>query len=347
MTERDKDRLESASDAETHRTPPAAESPTVSHPVTKISQKAEGKRQPSVSDGGSAHPSIFEGSDVPVVDLREVLAESGRGKRRARPGGASRAKRLGVLLLILAVASVTGIAALLASGASSDEPDGVSEVAVVPPTNPAPAPPAPDTPPSTVPTTTATTTATTAATTTPLLFIEPVGEGLDISDLALSALGIGPLSIGSDAEPVLGILTASLGQPDHDSGLFTSAGEYGTCVGDEVRTLGWGSLVVITGLGVDTGASFIGYALDARLPDAGGPEADLETLSGLRAGDTVATLRSIYEGRFELRFATHPVEGPIFEVGGNGGVLLWGPLSSTGPEGVVQGIFSPMVCAGS
>lgn len=373
VTKQDMDRPDSTVDGEIDKTPPAAKSTTARHSDTKIELNAEGKWQPSISDGkslispnggtvvespdadlpsrsdqASAQPSIFE-ADVPVIDLREVLAESRRRNGLARLGGVSWAKPLGAALVILAVLGVTVVAALLVSEAPSDETNAVSDVTLAPPPTSAPAlaPPVPDTPASTTPTTVApTTTAATTAATAPAVFIEPVGEGLDVSDLALSALGIGPLRIGTDAGPVLGILTASLGQPDHDSGLVTSEGEYGTCAGDSIRTVQWGPLVVITMFQTDSGTAFHGYTLDLRLPDARGPATALLTLSGLQAGDTVSTLRSIYEARFGLTFTTHPVEGPIFEISGARGVLLWGPLSSTQPEGIVQGIFSPIVCNG-
>ena len=71
--------------------------------------------------------------------------------------------------------------------------------------------------------------------------------------------------------------------------------------------------------------------------------ADLETLSGLKLGNSVVQLREIYPG-FDITLVADPDLGRIFELrsGNTGNLLLWGPVTDSGSEGTdtIMGIYS-------
>ncbi len=310
---------------------------------------------PPRSGNGSRHGSdplsIFD-ADVPVVDLRKVLAETSR--RRSRLATASRRPWLAVLVLWVLVMTAIGIIWSLAGPSPSDTAAPSVTAAVTPealallPTVPVTTtiPPATTAPPVTTtipPATTAPPTTTLTVTTVPA-FIEPVGAGISLNLLPLHFLGMGPLRLGDDADEVLGSLAASLGQPNGDTGPVVSQGEHGTCPGDEIREVQWGPLVVVSLTDSDAAATFHGYRVDGRLPDATGLALELETLSGLQIGDTVATLEDIYAGSYTISLTEGTPDGPTFEIRGGSTVLLRGPLTSLGENGTVQGIFSAAEC---
>jgi hypothetical protein len=163
-----------------------------------------------------------------------------------------------------------------------------------------------------------------------------------LEDLTLSLLGIGPLQFGDTSDSVLGVLASSLGQPDLDSGPVTG-GEHGTCLDGSFRVVQWGPLSVINRLDNGSG-TFDSLRLDLRGPDSTGLGAQLQTLSGLSAGATIFEFEDIYIPGFTITYTDHPVEGDIYELRSGQGLLLWGPITSTEPDGIVQGIFSPETC---
>ncbi len=200
--------------------------------------------------------------------------------------------------------------------------------------------------PTTVPPTTTTsstsTTTTSTTTTQPPPFVEVVGDPIPIARLTLSLLGIGPLDFGDPADRVLGSLAASLGQPDFDSGSVTG-GALATCAEGTFRVVRWGALAVTTRF-VNGSETFDSFRIDLRDSDAPGPAAALQTLSGFTAGATTAEFESIYIPGFRIEYSSHPIEGDIYELNSNQGLLLWGPITSSAGEGVVMGIFSPETC---
>ena len=173
--------------------------------------------------------------------------------------------------------------------------------------------------------------------------IESFGTPLDIADLRLAADAIGVLSFGTEALPALGRLVASLGAPDDDTGDVVSAGELGTCVGDTIRVVRWGPLQVITADGV-----LAAFRLDSTLGGLDTRAATISTLSGLRAGDTVEDLETIYGGDFTISLLEDDGAGTVFELrrSSEADLLLWGPISSIEPDGTVLGIYSPEACSG-
>ena len=160
-----------------------------------------------------------------------------------------------------------------------------------------------------------------------------VGEAIPVTELGLGASGIGPIDLGTPIDAAAGAFVASLG----------TAGEAGydmsMCEGTDWYWLTWGDLWGIFD-GYDSDATFIAYRYES---DGGAePEPTLETLSGVRLGDTVETLTNTYAA-YTVSFEV--INGKDhFRLSDDGELLLWGPLSSTEPQGIVEGIYSPDPC---
>jgi hypothetical protein len=189
--------------------------------------------------------------------------------------------------------------------------------------------------------TTTPTTSTTAANFPPY---EASGTAVPVDQLVLKVDGIGPINLGSPAADAVGTLISSLGDPTSDTGPFTSNGEYGTCVNGTARVVKWGALAAIIVIDPDGTETFGGYRLDLTYDEAAVSDtAELETLSGLKLGDSVLTLRDIYQG-FDVNLVDDPDLGLVFELhsGTTGNLLLWGPVLDSGNEGTdnITGIYS-------
>lgn len=171
------------------------------------------------------------------------------------------------------------------------------------------------------------------------------GDPLDIADLTLAVDSIGPINLGTSAPRSVGRLVASLGTPDEDSGAVESTGEYGSCVGDIERIVRWGPLVVVIIVDDDRTQTLGGYRLSLSYGGFSSPTAEMETLSGLQLGHSVAELQRTYQG-FDIELKSHPELENIFELrsGNTGNLLLWGPISSPDDSGFIRGIFSPDAC---
>jgi len=175
-------------------------------------------------------------------------------------------------------------------------------------------------------------------------FVE-TGEPVAISDLTLAADSIGPIDLGTSAPRSVGRLIASLGDPDEDSGAVISTGAYGACEGDTERIVRWGPFVVVVIVDEDRTQTLGGYRLDLSYGGFNSPTADLQTLSGLQLGNSVAQLERIYDG-FDIEYLAHPELDNIFELrsANSGNLLLWGPISSEDESGFIRGIYSPDAC---
>ncbi len=152
------------------------------------------------------------------------------------------------------------------------------------------------------------------------------------------------LDFGIDAATAIGRLSASLGDPDEDTNWQVSTGRWGVCEGELERIIRYGPFhaIVTRSGGRDV---FNGYRQDITVGDFESPAKDLETLSGLKAGDTVERLEEIYRDQ-NVEFATRPPYETVFELRSarSGDLLLWGPVRGTDPEDLVLGIFAPDVC---
>jgi len=179
-----------------------------------------------------------------------------------------------------------------------------------------------------------------ATTTTTLVPVYPaadswdsIGDPIPIAELGLRASGIGPIAFGAPVAETAGALVASLGSAQ------ISGFDDQLCASQDWYWITWGDLRAIFD-GYDDNAIFIGY----RYETTDGQPADpiLETLSGIRLGDTVSALQSTY-GSYTVSFEI--IDGQDhFRLLDGGELLLWGPVSSADPQGTVEGIYSPDPC---
>ncbi len=169
--------------------------------------------------------------------------------------------------------------------------------------------------------------------------IKLIAGGLRINDDAIP-----DIVFGTEADTAMGRLVASFGDPSSDTGWQVSTGQYGTCEGELERVLFFGPFAAIV---TKPGGQevFNGYRQDLTFGDLTHDAADLETLSGLRIGATVADLKRIYSGE-TVEFATDPKLGDIYQVigGSSGNLLLWGPVKGTADDDTVIGIYAPDSC---
>ena len=183
----------------------------------------------------------------------------------------------------------------------------------------------------------AATTTTQAPTTTAIVFPlpgdwPPQGEPIDTADLTLKQTAIGPIDIGTPIGDVAGVLTSSLGEA-------TASGIDGLCPPDEAYWLEFGQLTAVFD-GFDSDAVFVSYRYDeAQGTD---PDLGLQTLSGIAIGDTVEDLINTYT-QFTISFEIIDSRD-FFRLSDGGDLLLWGPVSSVDPAGLIEGIYSPTAC---
>ncbi len=187
--------------------------------------------------------------------------------------------------------------------------------------------------------TTSSTTTTTTAPTTTLPPIEPEGDPVALENLTLGAFALGPFDFDADAA-YLGRLVASLGQPDTRVDAGT---EHGLCPDDTGTAYTWGALTAIFRVEGER-EILVGYHLDETGTDH--PTQAITTRSGLELGHTIEKLDAIY---LQSGLALETIDGaPVFLLlrSTDDATLLWGPVSSTDQDGLVEGIYSPQACDG-
>ncbi|MGI9528840.1 MAG: hypothetical protein ACR2NG_03950 [Acidimicrobiia bacterium] len=180
---------------------------------------------------------------------------------------------------------------------------------------------------------------------------EPVLPAIPVDRLKMISNGmrvndndIPDIVFGTDADTAIGRFVAAFGTPSEDTGWQQSTGQYGVCAGDLERVVIFGPYAAIV---TKPGGEEIynGYRNDLAFGNPDNPAAGLETLSGLRIGDTVADLRSIY-GSEDITFSTDAALGDIYEVRGSstGTLLLWGPVQGSADDDRITGIYAEDVC---
>ena len=234
------------------------------------------------------------------------------------------------LALPIAVAAVVALWVNVFVEGDEGPPAPLAVVVAVPRTTLAPATTVPDAVTSTV--------ATTSSTTTTIFFPsadswDAVGEAIPISGLTLQASGIGPIDFGLPITESAGALVSSLGVAE-GAGIDSE-----TCPDSDWYWLEWGDLLGLFD-GYTPSAEFIGYAYETD--GTSEPDPILETLSGLRLGETVGTLHRTYAS-YTVSFEV--IKGKDhFRLSDGGELLLWGPVTSTEPQGTIEGIYSPDAC---
>ncbi len=175
----------------------------------------------------------------------------------------------------------------------------------------------------------------------------PVGRMKLMTDrIRIQDDDIADIVFGDPAGEAIGALTASFGDPDEDTGWQVSTGAWGVCVGDLERIVRYGPFAAIVTLDDSEADLFSGYREDVQFGDLGSPASQLETLSGLRAGDTVGDLQSIYADQ-SVEFGTDSDAGEIFELRSSDSdeLILWGPIAGQAATDPVLGIYAPDLCA--
>jgi len=173
----------------------------------------------------------------------------------------------------------------------------------------------------------------------------PVGRMKLMTDrIRVQDDNIADLAFGDPAADAVGALTASFGDPDEDTEWQVSTGAWGVCVGEFERIVRFGPFASILTID-DEGDFFIGYRQDVEFGDLGSPASQLETLSGLRAGDTVGDLQTIYADQ-TVELTSDPATGPFFELRGadSNDLILWGPIGGEAATDPVLGIYAPDIC---
>jgi hypothetical protein len=160
----------------------------------------------------------------------------------------------------------------------------------------------------------------------------PIGDPIDIAELTLKQAAIGTIDLGTAIDDAAGALTASLGEA-------TASGIDDLCPPDESYWLAFGQLTAIfDGFGGDS--VFVSYRYNE--PEGTDEELGLKTLSGIAIGDTVEDLINTYT-QFTISFEIIDSKDH-FRLSDGGELLLWGPVSSIDPAGLIEGIYSPTAC---
>ena len=159
---------------------------------------------------------------------------------------------------------------------------------------------------------------------------------------ATGRLRAGSVRFGDDYNTVLSRLGASLDEASEVGRPGISNGEFGTCAGDVIQTVRWGRLLVI-GVENDAGVmSLAGYRLDSTYDTFRYP--GIRTISGVGVGDRVGALESAYS---RVSYLNDESVGLVFQVrGGDGSLLIWGPVTSSDATGEIVGIYTPNSCVG-
>ena len=180
---------------------------------------------------------------------------------------------------------------------------------------------------------------------------DPVPPAIEVDRLKMISNGmrvndndIPDIVFGTEAATAIGRFVAAFGSPSEDTGWQVSTGQFGVCAGDLERVVIFGPYAAIV---TKPGGQEIynGYRDDLSYGNPDNAAAGLETLSGLRIGDTVADLRSIYGGE-DITFGTDAALGDIYEVRGSttGTLLLWGPVQGSEDDDRITGIYAEDVC---
>jgi len=289
---------------------------------------------------------IPEPTRVEARHMSEILAgpdetsPPGAGAAVAAAGPGPRARQwliyAGIAIALIVVGAILAEVVPVGGGGGVGSGETVPDAAPVPVATTAVA--------DTTPTSAALDTTPSAATPPAAPPIEPIGDPIAADELGLGADAIGPLALGFDGAEAVGRLVAGFGQPSADSGVVVASPELGVCDG-QMRTVRWGALTLVNGVGDGGAETLVAYRIDAALAsDDTDPTASLKTLSGLGLGDTVADLKVIYDG-FQVEL-TEREGGPAFELYSSAGdLLIWGPTTATDDNGTIIGVRSPTTCS--
>lgn len=244
-----------------------------------------------------------------------------------------------VVLRRLAVVALLAVAAAACGSDSDATTSTVDDVGASTTTTLAPA----TTTIATTTTTVAETTTTVAETTT----TEPATTTTMAATVELSDEGIQAGStwvyLGMNDEEAITAVAAVLGAPDEDSGWIDSFSIYGTCPSPVVRGVHWGSFVLLfTQADTDFWSGGVPH-LFAYYYTSSPP--DLQTTEGLRIGDTLETLESLYGGpKLEIDEDPFDPTGGIWLYDVVGWTGMWGYADGQDPTSTISTINGGVGC---
>jgi hypothetical protein len=124
------------------------------------------------------------------------------------------------------------------------------------------------------------------------------------------------MPFGTEPEAAVTRMTEVLGPPDEDSGWIPSFSGFGTCPGEEVRGIRWGTLWLLMTDGetewLDNGGRhFFAYLNSVFYDDT--RSLGLLTEEGIGLGDTVKQLKDAYGERVEITYEDF-IEGYLFTI---------------------------------
>jgi hypothetical protein len=167
----------------------------------------------------------------------------------------------------------------------------------------------------------------------------PEGSTTVAAHIVLSDDGLGVVKFGQDTTEVLAKLTNTLGPPKIDSGWHPE--QIGCDIGENIRDVSWDDLTVEFSNGPSPLAEagkehllFYFYSADSGKPTP------YVTDSGLKLGDSVTTIKSLYP---KATFSNSEIEGPVFEVS-DSPIGVNGNLSSLDDAGTVTSIRAGVLC---
>lgn len=249
-------------------------------------------------------------------------------------------KKLVMVLSVLVGAVFVAVAVIAVTGARVDvtgSPGTVTSTtaATTATTTSTTAPSTSTTGPSTTTSSTSTSTTTSSTTTT-----------TEAPSLTLRGDGLGEVTFGTEAEAAITRLTGILGPPAEDAGWEPSFSGFGTCPGEQVRGVRWGTLWALftdgeTEWRSDGTRHFFTYLNSVFYDES--TSLGLLTEDGVGLGDGLARLRDTYGSRVAV-FYDEFFETYVFSVEWPEPGVLWGTMTGDQPTSLITTIEGGRGC---
>jgi len=168
--------------------------------------------------------------------------------------------------------------------------------------------------------------------------------------IVLEADGLGAVAVGDDAEATIADLTSRFGEPSLDSGWGPGdSAVYGTCPGDQLRAVGWGSFLALflrreDGSPEELFTWTYGYIHEEGTAGIDPRNLDLRTVEGLGLGTTRREARSLYGDRL-VELADEELDLWFFTIDGDRAQHLRGSFTDETDDGEVLVIERVPTCA--